>query len=53
MEDKIDHLLKEVERHIMHLKHHVPPEVVSIESIGRLVDDIRFERTEKSKGKRQ
>jgi hypothetical protein len=45
--------LKEVERLIMHLKHHVPPEVVRIESISRLVDDIRFERTEKSEGERQ
>lgn len=51
MEDKVVQLLDEVERLVMHLRHRVPPEVVGIDQIVRLVDQIRLERNEPPKKK--
>jgi hypothetical protein len=41
MEDKVGLLLDKVERMAMHMRHRVPPEVVGIDEILRLVDEMR------------
>jgi hypothetical protein len=51
MENKVTRLLDEVERLVMHLRHRVPPEVVGIDEIVRLIDEIRLERNEQPKKK--
>jgi hypothetical protein len=51
MDDKVERLLSEVERLVMHLRHHVPPEVVNIDELMRLVDEMRLERNEQPKKK--
>jgi hypothetical protein len=49
MDAKIDQLLHEVERLLMHIEHHVPAEVVVTENVRRLVNDIRAERKNERK----
>jgi hypothetical protein len=44
MEQKIDRLLTEVERLLLHVGHHIPPETVAVDDLRKLVAEIRQER---------
>jgi hypothetical protein len=44
MEHKIDRLLTEVERLLLHVEHHIPPETVAVDDLRKLVVEIRKDR---------
>jgi hypothetical protein len=44
MDHKIDRLLTEVERLLLHIGHHIPPETVAVDDLRKLVGEIRQER---------
>jgi hypothetical protein len=44
MDHKIDRLLTEVERLLLHVGHHIPPETVAVDDLRKLVAEIRQER---------
>jgi hypothetical protein len=46
MDDKVEQLMREVDRLLMHVGYSVPPEVAVIEEIQKLIVQIRAERKE-------
>ena len=47
MDDKVELLLTHIERLLMHVRHSVPPEVVVVDDIERLIDELRAERKDR------
>jgi hypothetical protein len=47
MDDKIELLMTHVERLLLHVRHSVPPEVVVVDDVEKLIDEIRVERKER------
>jgi hypothetical protein len=47
MDDKIELLMTHVERLLLHVRHSVPPEVVVVDDVEKLIGEIREERKER------
>jgi hypothetical protein len=45
-DDKVERLLAEVERLLIHVGHSIPPEVMVVDEIHKLIREIRTERNQ-------
>jgi hypothetical protein len=47
MDEKVHRLLQEVERLLLQIQHSIPPEVLVVERVRKLMDDIRQDARER------